>query len=261
MIYVLTVHHQSDAWIEPQLDYLHRHLARPFKVFANLEGVDERWHGRFDRVVPALGQHAHKLNLLAAEASADGEPSDLLMFLDGDAFPVADPMPIIDDAMATTGFLAIKRIENIGDAQPHPSFAVTTIATWRRIHGDWSPGHTWMSNLGTRQTDVGGNLIRLFELAGQSWTPLYRSNKGRHPLWFGVYGGVIYHHGAGFRARASRADSIGKRMKFKRVPLVRSVEFRLRAALHRRRVGDVNADSCRIYSQLRSDPDFWRSLE
>ena len=259
MIYVLTVHHQSDAWIEPQLDYLHRHLAEPFKVYANLEGVDEKWHERFDRVIPALGRHAHKLNLLAAEACADGAPGDLLMFLDGDAFPVANPMPIVDQAMATTGFLAVKRSENVGDCQPHPMFAVTTIETWGRIHGDWSPGYPWLTAHGRQTTDVGGNMIRLLELAGQGWTPLLRSNKGRHPLWFGVYGGVIYHHGAGFRTRQSRADSIKHKMKTQRVPILRGVEYRLRVAAHRRKVGDVDAESSRIYSRLCSDPDFWRS--
>jgi len=39
------------------------------------------------------------------------------------------------------------------------------------------------------------------------WYPLLRSNgRNLHPIWFGIYGDIIYHHGAGFRAPVSRYD-------------------------------------------------------
>ena len=39
------------------------------------------------------------------------------------------------------------------------------------------------------------------------WYPMLRSNRrDLHPLWFGLYEDLIYHHGAGFRPPVSRAD-------------------------------------------------------
>lgn len=273
VIFVLTAHYQSERWIDPQLEYLRRHMHVPYRVFASLEGISDGFADRFDHTIPSQGDHAGKLNLLASEACAVGEPSDLLVFLDGDAFPISDPMPTVHEAMAESGFLAIHRRENFGDQQPHPSFAATTIETWERIHGDWSPGHTWNDPNGKPQTDVGGNLMRLLELAAMSWTPLLRSNtKDLHPLWFGVYGGIVYHHGAGFRRPVSRADLFVRMPpppKWKsvaaRLPVLRSVA-RDRMA-QRPSVSNVEGVarsaaelSAVVYDQLRSDPCFWHQF-
>jgi hypothetical protein len=39
VIHVLTVHYQSDRWIDPQLRYLASNLDRPYRVVADLEGI------------------------------------------------------------------------------------------------------------------------------------------------------------------------------------------------------------------------------
>lgn len=40
-----------------------------------------------------------------------------------------------------------------------------------------------------------------------NWKPLLRSTQfDLHPLWFAIYGDVVYHHGAGFRPPISRID-------------------------------------------------------
>lgn len=206
MIHVVTVHHRSEAWIDIQRDYLRRHLAEPFETWANLEGVEHR-SADFDHVIPALGLHAAKLNLLAAEVTAVADPNDVLIFLDGDAFPIADPMPVVRSGLADGCLVAVRRDENVGDRQPHPCFAATTVGNWAEINGDWSPGHPWAQPGGKQVTDVGGNLLRLLELHDKTWTPLLRTNAvDWHPVFFGVYGGVVYHHGAGFRRRLTRAD-------------------------------------------------------
>ena len=89
VIHVATVHHKSAQWIDVQLDYLRRHLHEPYRVVANLEGVEHGHDSKFDRVVPAIGRHSGKLDYLAAEIVGEADPDDLLMFLDGDAFPIA----------------------------------------------------------------------------------------------------------------------------------------------------------------------------
>ena len=54
-------------------------------------------------------------------------------------------------------------------------------------------------------SDSGGNLLRILERRDQAWTPLLRTNRiDLHPLWFGIYGGFLYHHGAGFRKAVAR---------------------------------------------------------
>jgi len=40
-------------------------------------------------VSPAAEEHPGKLNLLAAEIAAGARPEDIVVFLDGDAFPIA----------------------------------------------------------------------------------------------------------------------------------------------------------------------------
>jgi hypothetical protein len=49
-------------------------------------------------------------------------------------------------------------------------------------------------------TDVGAILLRSLILKGVEWGKLHRSNRvNLHLLFFAVYGGIVYHHGAGSR--------------------------------------------------------------
>jgi hypothetical protein len=99
MIHVLTVHHKSSQWVDVQVAYLRRHMHEPYRVVANLEDVPGDHAHRFDRVIEAEGPHAGKLNLMAAEVGATADSDGLLMFLDGDAFPIADVMPVVHRAL------------------------------------------------------------------------------------------------------------------------------------------------------------------
>jgi hypothetical protein len=200
MLYVATVHYRSPRWIEIQTRHLREHLHVPYEVWTSLEGIDSRWRTHFDRVLVQRGLHAAKLNHLAMEIGHVAEPDDLLMFLDGDAFPIADPLPLIEDGLSRGALIAVRRQENAGEPQPHPSFCATTVGTWRRLCGDWCAGYTWTSPRGTPTSDVGGNLLRRLELEGEQWVQVLRTNsQDLDPLHFGIYGDTIYHHGAGFR--------------------------------------------------------------
>jgi hypothetical protein len=209
MIYIATVHYQSPQWIDIQASYLRRHMSVPYQTWGSIEGIDSSYASRLDRVFEQRGPHAGKLNHLALEICHVAADEDLIMFLDGDAFPVADPMPVITDALDSAPLLAVRRAENLDEPQPHPSFCVTTVATWRSLPGDWSVGPVFSAVRGRRVSDVGANLLRTLELSGVPWVPLLRTSGSRvHPLYFGIYGGVIYHHGAGFRdGGLSRVDS------------------------------------------------------
>ena len=200
MLHIATVHFGSPRWIEIQLAHLREHVAVPYETWTSLEGIDPELGERFDHVVDQAGQHAGKLNHLAFEIAAVAQPEDLLMFLDGDAFPIADPMALISEGLGRAPLLAVRREENLGDRQPHPLFCVTTVGAWRELGGDWSAGYRWQDSLGRRVSDVGGNLLRQLELTGTPWAEVLRSNaRELDPVFFGIYGGAIYHHGAGFR--------------------------------------------------------------
>jgi hypothetical protein len=222
MLHVITVHHLSDRWIPVQLGYLARNLTEPYRTYASLEGIDRAWHDRFDVVAPTAGKHAGKLNHLARLAVTEADADDLLVFLDGDAFPIADPMPTVRAALDHTALVAVRRDENVGDVQPHPSFCAVPAATWIELGGDWSNGASWTDAKGREISDVGGNL--------------------RWQL-------IVYHHGAGFRRMVSRHDQEsagGRRGR------------RLRVALGAR---SARRRSEEVFAHLRRDPEFYRRFQ
>jgi hypothetical protein len=208
------VHHRDPSWIEIQARYLRQHLSVPFTTWTSLEGIDPSYGVHFDHVIDQAGGHPGKLNNLAVEVSFQAEDSDLLMFLDGDAFPIADPLPLIREGLAKAPLIAVRRAENSGDQQPHPCFCVTTVETWRKLPGDWSIGHRWTSPDGRRPSDVGGNLLRVLELTHTPWVDILRTNPIRNdPLYFAIYGEIIYHHGSGFRTGGASRAVYGTRPK------------------------------------------------
>jgi len=266
VIHIATVHHKSAKWIDVQLAYLKRHIHEPYRVVANLQDVPGDHAAKFDRVVPAIGRHAGKLNLLGAEIVSEAAPDDLIFFLDGDAFPIADPIPTVRAALDETVLVAVRRDENGEDCQPHPSFCAIRVRDWDDLRGDWSMGHSWTSSWGESVSDSGGNLLRTLERRKLDWTPLLRSNRvDLHPLWFAIYGGFLYHHGAGFRKAVARSIGAGGPDRWTRgenAPvvgtLIRKVDsYRIQSWENRemeasQRLGEE------IYDAMRTDPEFYR---
>jgi hypothetical protein len=200
MLYVATVHYKSPRWIEIQAAYLRRHISVPYQTWASIEGIDPSYAASFDKVLEQRGPHPGKLNHLALEICHVAEDDDLIMFLDGDAFPIADPMPVLRQSLQQAPLVAVRRAENLDEPQPHPSFCVTTVGAWRKLPGDWSLGPVWPAGNGRRVSDVGANLLRALTLSETPWVQLLRTNNSQlHPVFFGIYGELLYHHGAGFR--------------------------------------------------------------
>jgi hypothetical protein len=265
VLYVATVHYKSPRWIEIQTQRLRRHIHVPMQIWSSLEHIDPANGIHFDRVVQQRGSHAGKLNHLAMEIAQEAADEDLLMFLDGDAFPIADPMPLIEDSLAKAPLLAVRRAENVDEPQPHPCFCVTTVGTWRSLPGDWTAGPTWIGAQGHPTTDVGGNLLRRLELTNTPWIQVLRSNRrDLDPLYFAIYGDVIYHHGAGFRtgelspvdrAKAPRRLFAGSPLASLARPL-NGLRWRLwERRVSRRHLALSNA----LYERIRSGSDEWLS--
>lgn len=194
MINVCTVHWREPKWIPVQFSYLERNLNAPFRIFAALNGIDdaELWKPfHFAEDLP--GTHYEKLNALAQIAMEQSDPSDLLVFLDSDAFPIRPLEPWLTTSVARHKLVAVRRDENAGDREPHASFCAAQGAFWHEIDGDWD--------------NYGRILRRRLEERSIDWLPMLRTNTTNlHPVWFAVYAHRVYHHGAGSRSRVSRAD-------------------------------------------------------
>lgn len=208
MIHIATVHWQNDSWIDLQLSYLKRHLQAPFKVYAFLNNIPRHHYEKFHYVCDEpIESHGIKLNILAAIIASQATEDDILIFLDGDAFPIAPLHSFITKKLAGLPLTAVVRKENLGDRHPHPCFCATTVGFWKKIEGDWKLGYCWTDSTGTLVSDTGANLLQKLEKQEARWHPIYRSHSlSEHPLWFGIYDSLIYHHGAGFRAPAERID-------------------------------------------------------
>ncbi len=278
MIHVLTVHFMDDRWIGPQLRFLKRNLAPDHRVVACLNGIDPAWNDCFHETHDLQGSHARKLNELARIVSRSGAADDdLLLFIDGDAFPIA---PVTVDVLHGFPLAAVRRDEHQQDRQPHPSFCLTTVGFWNEIGGDWEQGHTWTIVGGQQVSDVGGNLLGLLETAGIEWRPLLRSNRvDIDPLNFGIYADIAYHHGAGFRVPKTRQMLMTSRQEVlwaasaARTPdwvpvlgrVERSARYRIADLRHRRQVSglanQVRNTADDIYRAIQTDDEFYRRFQ
>jgi hypothetical protein len=204
MIHIATVHWAYDRWIDVQLEYFERNVSEPYRVYAWLDAdiMDNAPKFFYATDIP-LKEHELKLTLLGDLVAHAAEPDEMIVFIDGDAFPIAPMVPFLREKLASNPLVAVRRDENNGDPQPHPSFCATTAGFWRELPGDWRRGYKWRNRQGDNVTDVGGNMLGLLQSKGIDWYPLLRTNKvNPHPLQFGVYGDLIYHHGGGFRKTA-----------------------------------------------------------
>jgi hypothetical protein len=280
MIHVATVHWRSERWIDPQLHYLERFMPSPFRVYAFLAEVPGDHRGRFFySSTEPVKDHATKLDLLGELIQfAAEDPSDILVFADGDAFPVAPIGALVQERLERHKLIAVQRYENCGDLQPHPCFCVTTVGFWREIGGDWHRGAKWVDSRGVRVTDVGGNLLAALERAEVDWYPLRRVNSlDAHPLWFGLYGDaahgpLVYHHGAGFRPSPGGRESVYARKEAKasswargakmvpKVGPLRGVRRRLNPSinLRERQIEETRELSDELFAEIERDEEFWR---
>lgn len=268
MLHVLTVHWKDDRWVDIQLAYLRLHVPEPFRVYAFLNDLPQDHSSKFFySSTESIRSHAVKLNLLAdvAMRHASG-PDDWLVFIDGDAFPIGDIAAFGTEKLRQFPLIAIQRTENHGDVQPHPSFCLTTVGFWREIAGDWRAGYEWSDADGTRVTDVGGNLLGILGQRGIDWYAMHRSNaRSLHPLWFGLYEDLVYHHGAGFRDPVSRIDAslptwiaaVTPRAVRRRLQGLRLRAGALRDAIVRRNRGLHE----NVFDSIRHDPHFYRQFQ
>jgi len=263
VIRYLTVHFGSARWIDIQRRNIERHTHSPHEVWASLDEVEPGYEDRFDVAMSLEGGHGEKLNEMARRACEVSAPDDVLIFIDGDAFPIEDVTAMLERRLPEFPLIAARRLENLGDPQPHPCFAVTTAGFWRSIDGDWSKGgRGWRNRIGRNRKDVGGRILNALEDKKIAWLPLDRSNRRNvHPVLFGVYGDLVYHHGAAFRATYTSYDiwRAERLISFLRIPGAKTRQGlggALIAKRRDRRIARNQRDSERIYAEIERDDDY-----
>lgn len=261
MIRVVTVHAKTDRWLDVQLGYLERHIRSPFLIYGAMNDFEDVRPLPYHLCATDLGDHAQSLNLLAERVLEEARDDDVLLFIDGDAFPVAPLDERLAGLLADKRLAAVRRQENLGDPQPHPCFCATTVGLWREIGGDWSKGFRWRNAEGDEVTDVGANVLLALNERGIEWTPLLRSNvRDLHPVLFGVYADLVYHHGGGFRAPYTRVDDlepVRQKLLVEGRPVDRwykYMEVRRQSSAENERLSEL------VFERLVSDPDFAQSL-
>ena len=205
MIHVATVHHKTSRWIEVQRERLGRTIREPYRVYAVLDGVrDPGFHFSAEKA----GTPAERLNFLAREILARASDEDLLIFMDSDSFPITDKViPFLRSELPRRKLAAVRREENLGEERPHPSFCATTVGFWRDLRGDWTEGPCWRDPRLRDELDIGGRLTVQLREAKVDWLGLLRTNRrDLHPVFFAIYGDLVYHHGAGSRDAVCRYD-------------------------------------------------------
>jgi hypothetical protein len=81
---------EEPGLIDVQLRELARQLGDDHLVYAFLNEIERSWVDRFFYASrEPIETHSIKLNLLGDMVTLRAEPGDLLLFIDGDAFPVA----------------------------------------------------------------------------------------------------------------------------------------------------------------------------
>lgn len=221
-VWILSVHYESAFWAQAQRKYLDRFVDVPHERLFAVKDVSREMFRSTDELLDYSGAHGDGLNVLASAAIKRASDDDWLLFLDSDALPIRPLSSSLDPA---NRFLAVQRLENLGDIQPHPSFCLIGVDVWKALGSDWSRGSGWTNKLGKKVHDVGGNLLEAIERQGVDWVPMHRQNRVNFDdLWFALYGKkgqppLVYHHGAGSRTRhsrlgvAQRADSPAKKKR------------------------------------------------
>ena len=202
MINIATVHHDTAKFMGIQNYYLRGNTGENFRVFCGASNVQATvpYYKIFD-FSNFSDQHWARLDYLAGAICEESSDDDLLIFMDSDAFPITGWEKEIRQFLNNFAIAAIVRKENpekllsVEDCNyPHPCFFATTVGFWKKNKLSWGLDPS------TGAQSAGVLLHRKLKELGIKWKPLLRSNAiNIHPLYFGIYGNLIYHHGAGNR--------------------------------------------------------------
>jgi len=207
MIRILTIHHETDIFLELQKKYIERFTSDEYVVYCGFTKFTQPTLGDEYKMIDLNKEsitHANRLNHMTDIAMSDCDDSDILIMMDSDTFPISENwVNIIKNNLKENPITAIQRKENsaagmkcIPELHPHICFLGTTVKFW-------SGNKLRIAN----EPNTGYNIGEWLKQNELDFTKILRSNAiDLHPLYFGVYDDILYHHGSGNRVPYDGVD-------------------------------------------------------
>lgn len=239
MIHIISIHangasdKQEDGikFLHLQLMYLKLFTQEPFKVYIGIrENLKEEVLDRLSKFtwskdlyeiftfdILQSDQPPIRLNYLydkVLENQKSFDEDDLIVFMDCDAWGLWEWDKEVRRLLISNDAVSVERRENpeplMGEEDkpyPHPCFFATKANFWKQ---NYDNGLKWGWNQNSNSIDLNNWLPALkhwFKRHNKKYHPLIRTNcMNLHPLNFGVYGDIVYHHGAGTRIKYDSVD-------------------------------------------------------
>lgn len=197
-------HQRAPLWRELQERFVRNQTkSLIYKIIAN--GVDPDGYSEVAVHNKETRPHYHALcqALLVCKESF----ADRFLFLDSDCWPVrSDWQDIIEELLSDVYLYAAPiRCENF-DIFPHPCAFYCKSEFLKLINFNYLRSRNL---LGKAVSDVGMSMPQIVDNK-QVWFPLVKTNQvSPHPVFASIYGDLFYHHCAGSRGSAFRADDYG----------------------------------------------------
>ncbi len=205
MIHILTIHYK-DKWVDIQKKQLEKFIDEDYKVYTRLGENHDKHNDKFDGALDGAGHWTESMKLLLDFIHKNAKSDDKVLLLDSDAFPIKPISSFLNEKLKDYPFVSCQEPEHEIDNTrkiPHPMFML--FEAKHILEGD-------LEDYLNRIIDDGtgtwwGGVISWLHRNGYEYYPIERSNKiNLHPLYFGVYGDIIYHHWAGSRKMITRPD-------------------------------------------------------
>jgi hypothetical protein len=283
MIYIISIHaggrndppENGIKFLDTQLAYLKRFTNEPFFVYC---GIDETHREKLEQIINKANGHFNGLYKLVSLPSDSDQPpyrlnylyknlladkqnfndDDLIVFMDCDAWGLSGWSSTVRAFLNKNKnkMVAVLRLENpdpmVADwdkPYPHPCFVATTANFWKE---NYPKGLKWGWNSYSNEFVTSEKwLLQMkhwFSKNHYNWIGLTRTNAfNLHPVNFGVYGDIVYHHGAGTRLKYDGADiwlrprldpSVDLDLRYPSIPAFNEI------------ISDV------VYETIRRDPTF-----
>jgi len=225
MIHIITINWTTDKWIDIQADSFKKFIKTPYKVYTKLGNMGDdmfkKHSHKFHYCAPGKeNEKSHVtvgMKLSIDEIKKECKPDDIIMIIDSDAFLI-DNLDRLTELFKKTSFISVHEPEHEIDTNrliPHPMFFMFK-AESLSVKKEFSLfGISCCKDLEFVLTNIlddgtgtwWGGLLSYMSQNKLTYSAVRRTNKiNLHPLYFGIYDDIIYHHWAGSRKMITRPD-------------------------------------------------------
>ena len=206
MLHILTIHFK-DKWVDIQKRQLKKYISEDYKVYTRLGENYDKHKDKFDGAIEGQGHWTESMGLLLKFINENAKVGDKVLLLDSDAFPIAPISDFLQEKLNDYPFVSCQEPQHEWDTNykiPHPMFMLFDAK--HILEGDLS--HYLSKIIKDKYGNWWGGVIEWMK-KNNDYYPIVRSNKiNLHPLYFGIYENLIYHHWAGSRRMITRQDRI-----------------------------------------------------